>query len=85
MMPYSHRGGGRSPASLSPVPQIAAYSNKPWAIVHSPPGQKPRITQAYANRQDAEDALRFLKRWVKNPNNFSVAFMGETDTSIEGV
>ena len=67
-----HRGGGRTPI-------------KPWAIVHSPPGQKPEITQAYVNRQDAEDALRFLKRWVKNPNNFSVAFMGETDTSIEGV
>ena len=72
-----YRGGGRTPVLLSPVPQIATDISKPWAIVHSPPGQKPEITQAYVNRQDAEDALRFLKRWVKNPNNFSIAFLGD--------
>jgi len=72
-----HRGGGRTSVPLSPVPQIAIDSNKPWAIVHSPPGQKPRITQAYVNRQDAEDSLRFLKRWVQHPQNFAIAFLGD--------
>jgi hypothetical protein len=63
-----HRGGGRTQAQV-----------KPWVIVHSPPKQKPEIAQRYFNRQDAEDALRFLKRWVKNPNNFSVAFLGDEE------
>jgi hypothetical protein len=63
-----HRGGGRTQAQV-----------KPWAIVHSPPRQKPRITQAYVNRQDAEDSLRFLKRWVQHPQNFSIAFLGDEE------
>jgi hypothetical protein len=63
-----HRGGGRTQAQV-----------KPWAIVHSPPKQKPEITQRYFNRQDAEDSLRFLKRYVQNPQNFAIAFLGDEE------
>lgn len=72
-----HRGGGRTSVPLSPVPSIATDISKPWAIVHSPPKQKPEIAQRYFNRQDAEDSLRFLKRYVQHPQNFSIAFLGD--------
>ena len=63
-----HRGGGRTQAQV-----------KPWAIVHSPPKQKPEIAQRYFNRQDAEDSLRFLKRYVQHPQNFAIAFLGDKE------
>jgi predicted acyl esterase len=63
-----HRGGGRTQAQV-----------KPWAIVHSPPKQKHVIAQRYFNRQDAEDSLRFLKRWVQHPQNFAIAFLGDKE------
>ena len=63
-----HRGGGRTQAQV-----------KPWVIVHSPPKQKPEIAQRYFNRQDAEDSLRFLQRYVQHPQNFSIAFLGDKE------
>jgi len=63
-----HRGGGRTQAQV-----------KPWVIVHSPPKQKPEIAQRYFNRQDAEDSLRFLKRYVQHPQNFAIAFLGDKE------
>ncbi|MEQ8996527.1 MAG: hypothetical protein RID53_08485 [Coleofasciculus sp. B1-GNL1-01] len=63
-----HRGGGRTQAQV-----------KPWVIVHSPPKQKPEIAQRYFNRQDAEDSLRFLQRYVQHPQNFAIAFLGDKE------
>lgn len=71
-----HRGGGRTQAQ---VDAERSRSVKPWMIVHSPPKQKPEIAQRYFNRQDAEDSLRFLKRYVQNPQNFAIAFLGDKE------
>ena len=58
-----HRGGGRKTRP------------KPWAIAKTGIVQGNRIAQRYANRQDADDALRFLQRMMPDgAQNFVVIF-----------
>jgi hypothetical protein len=58
-----HRGGGRKTRP------------KPWAIAKTGIVQGNRITNRYTNRQDADDALRFLQRMMPDgAENFVVIF-----------
>ena len=47
---------------------------KPWCICHL--GAKPpsRIIRRYVNRQDAEDDLKALRRFVRNGNQYVMVF-----------
>ena len=47
---------------------------KPWAIAKTGIVKGNRIAQRYANRQDADDALRFLKRYSPIGELFVVIF-----------
>lgn len=57
-----NRGCGRSP-----VP-------KPWAIAKTGIVKGNRIAHRYANRQDADDSLRFLQRYSPIGHLFVVIF-----------
>ena len=57
-----HRGDGRKTRP------------KPWAIAKTGIVQGNRIAHRYANRQDAEDTLRFLKRYSPIGDLFVVIF-----------
>ncbi len=54
--------------------KITRPTEKPWVICRL--GVKPpnRVIRRYVNRQDAEDDLRFITRFVKDGGQYVVAF-----------
>jgi hypothetical protein len=48
-------------------------ADKPWVIVRLGASAQTRIIQRYVNRQDADDALRFINKAV-GVGQFVVAF-----------
>jgi hypothetical protein len=53
---------------------ILKPTDKPWVIAMLGEGAQTRIIQRYVNRQDAEDALRFISKATGKAGQFVVAF-----------
>lgn len=49
-------------------------ADKPWVIVMLGASAQTRIIHRYVNRQDAEDALRFINKAASSVGQFVVAF-----------
>jgi hypothetical protein len=49
-------------------------TDKPWVIVMLGASAQTRIIHRYVNRQDADDALRFINKVVGSVGQFVVAF-----------
>lgn len=49
-------------------------TDKPWVIAMLGASAQTRIIGRYANRQDAEDALRFINKAAGSVGQFVVAF-----------
>jgi hypothetical protein len=49
-------------------------ADKPWVIVMLGASAQTRIIHRYVNRQDADDALRFINKAVGAVGQFVVAF-----------
>ncbi len=53
---------------------ILKPADKPWVIAMLGASAQTRIIQRYVNRQDAEDALRFINKAAASVGQFVVAF-----------
>jgi hypothetical protein len=68
--------GGNYPAGVGLFHQgfLRKTHPKPWAIAKTGIVQGNRIAHRFANRQDADDTLRFLKRYSPIGDLFVVIF-----------
>jgi hypothetical protein len=53
---------------------ILKPADKPWVIAMLGASSQTRIIQRYVNRQDAEDALRFINKAAASVGQFVVTF-----------
>jgi hypothetical protein len=53
---------------------ILKPSDKSWVIAMLGASAQTRIIHRYVNRQDAEDAMRFISKAAKSAGQFVVAF-----------
>jgi hypothetical protein len=49
-------------------------AEKPWVICKLGTEEKTRVIARYANRSDADDALRFISKATRTAGQFVVAF-----------
>ncbi|MGB7441303.1 MAG: methyltransferase domain-containing protein [Coleofasciculaceae cyanobacterium] len=56
-------------------PQFSQWVGRPWAFVRVSNDTRPTTVIRFVNRQDAEDHLRVLKRFLRNtPAQFTIVF-----------
>ncbi|MGB7442517.1 MAG: methyltransferase domain-containing protein [Coleofasciculaceae cyanobacterium] len=61
-------------------PQFSRRVGRPWAIVRISNDTRPTTVVSFANRQDAEDHLRILKRYLRNSQaQFTIVFEMSAD------